>query len=546
MSKEQFIDKRQREYVDPVRIVYQTEEVGNADMLLGKAPAQPVFANMPYCLMKKGASVILDFGRELNGAVRLITHYIEGRSKTAELRIRFGESVSETMAELGEKNAGNNHTARDITFIAAAMGAAEYGETGFRFIKIDVLNDVAVQFQKIHAVYIHDTAQMAGSFACDDPLLNRIWQTGAYTVHLNMQNYIFDGIKRDRLVWIGDMHPEVSTICSVYGEHESVYRSLDFVRNGTPADQWMNNIPTYSMWWLIIQYDWYMQNGNLDYLNEQRQYITDLINNAAEWIAAYKITRDFDRFVDWSSHLTECANAGVMAIFILGFRTAKNIFKLYNDEAMARKCDCTIAGLLRRSYPYAKNKQIAALVSLAGIADSEKIYDEILSKDLLHGLSTFLGYYTLLAMGEAGKHQEALDIIRRYWGGMLKMGATSFWEDFDLAWTENAFRIDELPVEGKADIHGDFGKFCYTQFRHSLCHGWASGSTPFLSRCIMGVEILESGCKKVKITPRMCDLKWVKGAYPTPYGSIEIEHCHDKNGRMISKIKAPDEVEILR
>ena len=28
----------------------------------------------------------------------------------------------------------------------------------------------------------------------------------------NIQNYIWDGIKRDRLVWIGDIHPEASTV----------------------------------------------------------------------------------------------------------------------------------------------------------------------------------------------------------------------------------------------------------------------------------------------------------------------------------------------
>jgi alpha-L-rhamnosidase len=40
---------------------------------------------------------------------------------------------------------------------------------------------------------------------------------GADTVHLCMQDYLWDGIKRDRLVWIGDMHPEVSTINAVFG-----------------------------------------------------------------------------------------------------------------------------------------------------------------------------------------------------------------------------------------------------------------------------------------------------------------------------------------
>ena len=32
-----------------------------------------------------------------------------------------------------------------------------------------------------------------------------------------MQDYLWDGIKRDRLVWIGDMHPETMTIGAVFG-----------------------------------------------------------------------------------------------------------------------------------------------------------------------------------------------------------------------------------------------------------------------------------------------------------------------------------------
>ena len=54
----------------------------------------------------------------------------------------------------------------------------------------------------------------------NDERLNRIWQTGAYTVHLNMQDYLWDGIKRDRLVWIGDMGPETMTVLSVFGNQD--------------------------------------------------------------------------------------------------------------------------------------------------------------------------------------------------------------------------------------------------------------------------------------------------------------------------------------
>ena len=93
--------------------------------------------------------------------------------------------------------------------------------------------------------------------------------TGAYTVHLNMQDYLWDGIKRDRLVWVGDMHPETSTIATVFGSNEVVPKSLDLSRDITPIPNWMNGISTYSMWWIIIHRDWYMHNGDLAYLQQQ-------------------------------------------------------------------------------------------------------------------------------------------------------------------------------------------------------------------------------------------------------------------------------------
>ena len=81
----------------------------------------------------------------------------------------------------------------------------------------------------------------------------------------------------------------------------------------------------------------------------------------------------------------------------------------------------------------------------------------------------------LQAMAKAGNYTGALNDIRIFWGAMLDLGATTFWEDFNLDWVNNASRIDELVPEGKKDVHGDYGAYCYLGLRHSFCHGWASG-----------------------------------------------------------------------
>lgn len=59
------------------------------------------------------------------------------------------------------------------------------------------------------------------------------------------------------------------------------------------------------------------------------------------------------------------------------------------------------------------------------------------------------------------------------------------------------------------------------------------------------MNILEPGCKKIQINPNMCGLKSVKGDYPTPYGVIHIVHEYDSSGKLISKIDAPEEIEII-
>jgi hypothetical protein len=161
-------------------------------------------------------------------------------------------------------------------------------------------------------------------------------------------------------------------------------------------------------------------------------------------------------------------------------------------------------------------------------------------------MSTFYGYYVLQARAMACDYQGAMDCIRQYWGAMLDLGATTFWEDFDLDWTANAGRIDELVPAGKKDIHGDFGNYCYKGFRHSLCHGWASGPTAWLSEHVLGVQVVEPGCNVVRIEPHLADLDWAEGTFPTPMGVIKIRHEKREDGSIQSSIEAPAGVKILR
>jgi hypothetical protein len=129
---------------------------------------------------------------------------------------------------------------------------------------------------------------------------------------------------------------------------------------------------------------------------------------------------------------------------------------------------------------------------------------------------------------------------------MLDIGATTFWEDFNIDWLKNAGRIDEIVPDGKVDVHATYGDYCYKGFRHSFCHGWAAGPTPWLTEQVLGISILEPGCKVIKISPHLGNLQWVEGTFPTPFGLIKVRHDKQPDGTIKSKIDAPKTVKIIR
>jgi len=540
--------------VPPCRVVWASETgVRHAENLLRSKVGQAVLKQPvpPTELTSPGegtAGLLLDFGVEIQGYVELITPMMPDQPKMRRVRVRFGESVSEAMSELGgRQNAGNDHAVRDQVVTLPWLGKKTIGPSGFRFVRIDNVDpELPVRLSEVHAVLEIRNIPYLGSFRCNDERLNRIWEVGAYTVHLNMQEYLWDGIKRDRLVWLGDMHPEVATINAVFGANDVVPKSLDLIRDVTTPTDWMNGISSYSMWWVIIQEDWWMHHGDRIYLEAQRDYLRGLLQHLATFVDAEgRETLDGMRFLDWPTYENkEAVHEGLQAMLCLAMQSGARLMRTLNEPSTVDLCEGTARKLARHVPEESGRKSPAALLALAGLREPREVVERVLKRGGPEDLSTFYGFYVLQALAEARDYEVALDFIRTYWGGMLDLGATTFWEDFDLAWTESAGRIDELVPAGKKDIHGDCGAHCYVGFRHSLCHGWASGPTAWLSRHVLGVRVLEPGCARVLVEPQLGDLEWVEGTYPTPHGVIRIRHEKASDGRVRSSVEAPGGVEV--
>ena len=439
------VDPRVRVYVDPVRVVWQTPKkadcgerfaVADAETLLEKRRGQVPEGGwgkktMGCRLVNSGEvpGILLGFGRELHGGVQL---GVAAGASGMRVRLRFGESVAEAMSEIGEKGATNDHAIRDDVIAVPSMGTRETGSTGFRFLRIDLVTTGAITLEFVRAVELMRPMERIGSFRCSDERLNRIFDTAVRTVHLCCQDYLWDGIKRDRLVWMGDTHPETMSVLAVFGAADVLPASLDYMAATTPPNKWMNGMPTYTLWWLRNVAEWYRHTGDVAYLKKHAAYISATFDHVltgmknGEWTAG--------TFLDWpTQHNKAAAKAGTQALALVCARETAFMADAIGDASLADKARSLAAKLEKLRPEPCGAKSSAALLALSGLRSPREMFDKELGRDGHDRVSTFYGYYMIEAMSAADEQQRALDTVRDYWGGMLDVGATSFWEDFNLA-----------------------------------------------------------------------------------------------------------------
>ena len=506
----------EKELILPICVKDSHNVENSGELLIAKPAYIPFTTDGVATFTGKGSYVILDFGKELCGGVRFITRTVE--NIYAKVRITLGESLTEACSQIGEKNATNHHAPRDFEADIINMSDLTLGQSGFRFARIELLTETPMTIRNIYAVNTLPVFAREGYLSTGDVLLDQVIKAAAYTLKLCCQNgQIWDGIKRDRLIWSGDLNPEILTCLYLFGDNANIPNALTALRESTPADRWMNNIPSYSAWWVLNLCDYCRFTGNDGFYQENRDYAATIMKRINSFVAedgSFDFNEDPAKcmiyFLDWPTHGKEDAQVGTASMLMY---TAQKMLQ------MEENADCR--EICRKLQPWLKkdaiHKQVRAFQILAGRREPGDA--EFLEKDGAKGMSTFMSYYILTADAIAGG-KNMIPMIKEYYGAMLSRGATTFWEDFDLSWLEGSGRIDEFPAPGQKDIHGDYGAFCYEQLRHSLCHGWSSGVLAFLYEYLLGVKMLPGG--KYKTEPMDLYDGFAAGCVPVPGGMLSV------------------------
>ena len=282
--------------------------------------------------------------------------------------------------------------------------------------------------------------------------------------------------------------------------------------------------------------------GNKDYLIKHMPDIKRIIRQIDRYVDEEGQMHFDYYFVDWPTHGKPDEYAGVRAVNIMAAKRAVSAAEELKEEFPEARV--LLGKLLKKEMRAESAKQIIALKYFAAgeLREEEK---RALIKGGDKGLSTFMSYFILTAVSQLFGAERAEKLMKDYYGKMLSCGATAFWEDFDTEWVKEDSTVEYCDRE-EDDIHGNNGKFCYKGYRHSLCHGWASGPTAWLSRHVLGIRILEPGCRTISVEPHLGGLQWVEGSFPTPYGTVSVRHEKDASGRVHTWVDAPDRIKIIK
>lgn len=130
----------------------------------------------------------------------------------------------------------------------------------------------------------------------------------------------------------------------------------------------------------------------------------------------------------------------------------------------------------------------------------------ILNEDVLRITTPYMRFYELEALCMLNEQDKVMKEIKDYWGGMLKEGATSFWEKYN---------PDEHGTEKLAMYGRPYGK--------SLCHAWGASPIYLLGKYYLGVKPTKPGYEEYTVEPALGGLEWMEGTVPAPFGSIYVK-----------------------
>ena len=414
-----------------------------------------------------------------------------------------------------------------------------------------------------------DPSAYPNYFYSNDDLLNKLWYAGAYTVQTNTiapnqgrklvspgwdntavvsggTTVLTDAAKRDRTVWSGDLGVSAATAYVSTADTLSVKNALqrmydsqkgsgELPFSGPPFDLYGSD--TYHLWTLIGTETYYLYSGDLDWVRSiWPKYKSGMAFIQAKVNGSHGLL-NVTGTNDWARGGQGGENIAANAMLYRALVTGASLASAQGDSASANSYTSAAATLKARInstlwdagtgayrdnptstlYPQDGNS-LAVWYGVTDTADKPALVARYLNSNLVTlgaatpewggNISGFAGSMQLMAMSQASRDVDALNLMRRQWGFMYNhptRGTKTFWEGFG----------------------ADGGSGGYAPWFVSYAHGWSTGPTSALTFYTLGISPTAVKGQQYNVIPHPGDLSHVEGQL-TFDGSKRVKNSYDR------------------
>ena len=470
------------------------------------------------------SGVLYDFGIETFG-------YLIVKNLQGTVHVYYGESREEAL---------DTEHCETLDVLTSAIGhqPSDLSSKAFRFVYVVAEGYVTYDDVLMDYEFAPHDMRHSGTFRCNDKLLNDIWKVAAYTMDLTTREFFMDGIKRDRWTWSGDAIQSYLMNYYLRFDTECVKRTIRQLRGKDPVTAHVNTIMDYTFYWFKSILDYYEYTGDVDFVREMWPRMVTLMDYVEGRLNADGMAEgqpDDWIFVDWVDfpmhkrgilcfeQILLCKAMETMALCAKLLGINKSDYRVKSEE-LRNKVRQTFWSFDKKAYYHAieegvLNEQITKFPNmfaiLYGYAYEEQrreiMQSVMLNPDIPPITTPYMRFYELETLCMMGYHEEVLKEMRDYWGGMLREGATSFWEKY-------------VPSEQGTQHLAMYGR----PYGKSLCHAWGASPIYLLGKYYLGVSPTKPGYEEYEVRPQLGDLKWMQGTVPTPQGLIHVYMDHQR------------------
>ncbi|MBV7391669.1 alpha-L-rhamnosidase-related protein [Enterococcus alishanensis] len=301
-------------------------------------------------------------------------------------------------------------------------------------------------------------------YEIDDPELKDIYNVSVKTLLDCMQTVFEDGPKRDRRLWIGDLRLQALANYATFGDLALTKRCL-YLFGGMTTEE--GKVPAnvftapelipddtflfeYSIFFAAILADYYYETKDLEVLKDlypMAKKQMDLAMKLVDDEGRLNLLEEWPAFIDWSNEFEkDTAGQGTMIYALRRFIIIAKVM----EETAIETYERVLADMIHFSrevlfdtkeqqFIVEKNHEINVAsqvwMVLAEVFDQEK-NSEIMTTTVatqfpITGIATpYMYHHVVEALFLAGLKEEAIILMKNYWGKMIDLGADTFWEAF--------------------------------------------------------------------------------------------------------------------